>query len=349
MVNRTFFEKTVANLRETFQLPGISVCLTDSSGDDFITASGFREMNQGTLLDPYDHQRVGSITKVLISTLILKLQEDGLLSLEQSVESILPGTLKNGSLISVRQLLQHRSGLKDYLWMDIAGTKCIEHAVSSLQDLFPPQSLVRLISNHDLEFEPGTKFKYSNTGYILLGMILEKCTGEKLEHIVHHRIIQPLQLERTYFPAANSVTPPFVAGHSKATPDLTDISDDITEITNLNVSIMWTAGALISNTAEIQTFMKALFSSTLLSQESLEQMLNFHETDHPNQFYGLGLYRYTFESGMQAYGHQGGVHGYESVTLYFPDKQIFMTVIVNQMPVGVVSLAYQLFREVFKE
>jgi D-alanyl-D-alanine carboxypeptidase len=348
MIDRTLVEETVVSLREIHELPGISVCLTDLTGEDFIAAAGVQEFNQNTLLDPYAHQRVGSITEIVTSTLILKLQEEGLLSLEQSVESILPGILKDGSRISVRQLLQHRSGLKDYIGMDIAGTKCIEHAVSSMQDLFPPQSLVRLIANHGLEFEPGTEYKYSTTGYILLGMIVEKCTGKKFEDVVYQRIIQPLQLERTYFPPTNKLRLPFATGHSKATPDLTDISDEISEITELNVSIMWTAGALISNPAEIQTIMKALFSDILLSQASLEQMLDFHEADNPNQFYGLGLYKYTFENGMQAYGHQGGVHGYESVALYYPDHEIFMTVIVNKMPVGVMSLAYQLYQEVFQ-
>jgi D-alanyl-D-alanine carboxypeptidase len=349
LIDLTMVEKTVATLREKHGLPGISVCLTDLNGENFITSAGVQTFNQDTLLDPSDHQRVGSITKIVTSTLILKLQEKGLLSLEQSVESILPGILKDGSRISVRQLLQHRSGLKDYIWMDIAGTKCIEHAVSSIQDLFPPQSLIRLIANQELEFEPGTEYKYSNTGYILLGMIVEKCSGEKFEDAVDQWIIQPLHLERTYFPSKNHIRLPFATGHSQATPDLSDISDEKSELTELNVSIMWTAGALISNPAEIQKIMKALFSNLLLSQVSLEQMLDFHETDIPNQFYGLGLYKYTFDNGMQAYGHHGGVHGYESLTLYYPDHEIFTTVIVNQMPVGVMSLAYQLYQEVFKK
>ncbi|UXH45116.1 serine hydrolase [Rossellomorea vietnamensis] len=336
-------KKTVQYFRDRYRIPGISLCLTDSYGEDYIMAAGVRNLLQDTLLDPYDHQRVGSLLNIVTSVVILKLQEEGILSLEQTVESILPGILKEGSRISVRQLLQHRSGLKDYLWMDVAGTKCIEHAVSSPRDFFSSRSLVRLVANHNLEFQPGTLFKYSNTNFLLLGLIVEESSGKKFKDAVYQWITQPLQLDRTYFPSTNDLRLPFATGHSKATPDLTDLSDDITYITDLNVSIMGTSGALVSNPAEIQTFMKALFGGSLLSQESMKQMLIFHETDDSERFYGLGLYKYTFENEIAAYGHHSGIHGYESVTLYYPDDEIFATVIVNQTPVGVVSLAHQLF------
>ncbi|MFI8687070.1 serine hydrolase domain-containing protein [Rossellomorea sp. NPDC077527] len=346
MIDLTLFHEKVKFLREAHQLPGISVCLTDSSGQDFVSAAGVREYDQDIMLCPFDHQRVGSITKLVTSTLILKLQEEGRLSLDQSVESILPGILENGSWISLRQLLQHRSGLKDYIWMDVAGTKCIEHAVTSLQDHFPPQSLVRLVANHDLEVEPGTEFFYSNTGYIILGMIVEKCTGKRVKDVIDQWIIQPLQLKRTFLPSTSNLVSPYGTGHSIATPDLTDLSGDLTKITELNVSMLWTAGALISNPSEIQSFMKAVISGGLLSDGSMHQMLEFQETNDPNILSGLGINKYWFDNGLQAYGHHGGIHGYESVTLYYPEQDIFMTVIVNQMPVGVVTLAHQLFTEV---
>ena len=346
MKDPALMEKTVQYFRDRYRVPGISLCLTDSSGEDYIMAAGVRNLFQDTLLDPYDHQRVGRLSNIVTSTVILKLQEEGMLSLEQTVASILPGILKEGSRISMRQLLQHRSGLKDYLWMDIAGTKCIEHAVSSPRDFFSSRSLVRLVADHDLEYQPGTLFKYSNTNDILLGLIVEKCSGKKFEDVVYQWITQPLQLDRTYFPCSNDLRIPFATGHSKATPDLTDLSDDLTHITDLNVSIMGTSGALVSTPAEIQTFMKALFGGTLLSQESMKQMLVFHETDEPERCYGLGLYKYTFEKGMIAYGHHSGVHGYESVTLYYPDHEIYATVSVNQMPVGIVSLAHQLLNAI---
>ncbi|MGM0750726.1 MAG: serine hydrolase domain-containing protein [Bacillota bacterium] len=348
MIDRNIFENTVESLREKHQLPGMSVCLTDSTGEDYLKAVGVRQSDSSLQLEHDDHQRVGSITKMLISTLILKLQEQRQLSLEQTVESILPGILTHGSRITVRHLLQHRSGLKDYIWLDVAGTTCIQHAVSSLLDIFPPQSLVRLITNYDLESEPGTEYKYSNTGYILLGMIVEKLSGKSIEDIIDQWVIQPLQLKRTYFPLTNELRPPFASGHSKATPDMTELSDEVTEINKLNTSITWTAGALVSNPFEIQTFMKALINGTLLSEESMKEMLHFHETDDAMQSYGLGLHQYTFANGVQALGHQGGIHGYESVTLYYPDNKVFLTVIVNQMPVGVVSIAGQLYRDVFE-
>ncbi|WRP04549.1 serine hydrolase domain-containing protein [Rossellomorea aquimaris] len=348
MIDRILVEDTVRSFRERYQLPGISVCFTDSYGEDYPIAAGVRHIASDSGLDPYDHLRVGSITKIFISTLILKMKDEGIVSLEQTVDSFLPGIMKDGTLITVRQLLQHRSGLKDYIWMDVGGTKCIQHAVSSLHDEFPPQNLIRLIATHDLQFEPGTEYGYSNTGYILLGMIAEKLTGKSIEYLLETWIIQPLQLERTYFPSTNDLREPFATGYSRATPDLTDLSDEISEITHLNVSIIWTAGAVISNPLDIQTFMKSLFNGQLLSKESLTEMMCFLEADDPKQSYGLGLHQYTFEDGRQAIGHQGGIHGYESVTLYYPDCEMSLTVIVNQMPVGVVAMTDQLFREITK-
>jgi len=348
LIDRKLVENTVRSFRERYQLPGISMCFTDSSGEDYPMAAGVRHIASDAKLDPYDHLRVGSITKIFISTLILKMKDEGIVSLDQTVDSILPGILKDGTHITVRHLLQHRSGLKDYIWMDVAGTNCIQHAVSSLHDEFPPQSLIRLASSHVLQFEPGTEFNYSNTGYILLGMIAEKLTGESIEKLLDKWIIQPLQLERTYFPCTNDLRKPFGTGYSKATPDLTDLSDEISEITHLNVSIIWAAGALISNPIDIQTFMKSLFNGHLLSKKSLTEMMCFLEADDPKLSYGLGLHQYTFDDGRQAIGHQGGIHGYESVTLYYPDCEMSLTVIVNQMPVGVVAIANQLFREITK-
>ncbi|WP_299736882.1 serine hydrolase [uncultured Rossellomorea sp.] len=348
MIDHSILENTVHSLCEKHQLPGMSVCLTDSTGEDHLIAVGVRQSESYLQLEPDDHQRVGSITKIFISTLILKLQEIRQLSLDQTVESILPGTLTHGSRITVRHLLQHRSGLKDYIWVDVAGTKSIQHAVSSLQDIFPPRSLVRLIANHDLEFEPGTEYHYSNTGYIVLGMIVEKLSGKSIEDVIDQWIIQPLQLKRTYFPLTNELRHPFATGHSKATPDMTELSEEVTEINKLNISITWTAGALVSTPFEIQTFMKAVFNGTLLSEESRKEMLHFHETDDTMQSYGLGLQQFTFANGVQAVGHQGVIHGYESVTLYYPDHEVLLTVIVNQMPVGVVSIVGQLYREVFE-
>ncbi|MGD6956669.1 serine hydrolase domain-containing protein [Rossellomorea aquimaris] len=348
MIDRLLVEDTVRSFRERYQLPGISLCLTDSSGEDYPMAAGVRHIASDAKLDPYDHLRVGSITKIFISTLILKMKDEGIVSLEQTVDSFLPGILKDGTHITVRQLLQHRSGLKDYIWMDVAGTKCIQHAVSSLHDEFPPQSLIRLIATNDLEFEPGTEFNYSNSGYILLGMIAEKLSGKSIEFLFDQWIIQPLQLKRTYFPSTNDLRKPFATGYSRATPDLTDLSDEISEITNLNVSIIWTAGALVSNPIEVQTFVKALLKGKLLSEESMNDMMQFLEADDPKHSYGLGLHQYTFDDGRQAIGHQGGIHGYESVTLYYPDCEMFLTVIVNQMPVRVVAIADQLFREITK-
>ena len=348
MINYTRFQNTVRTLYEVHNLPGISVCLTNSDGSDYIYAAGVRQLGTNVILDPHDHQRVGSITKIVISTLLLKLQEKGYLSLEQTIESILPGLLTHGRHITVRQLLQHRSGLKDYIWMDVAGTKCIQHAISSPKDDFSPKSLIRVIRDQDLEFEPGTQYNYSNTGYILLGLIVEKLSGKSIEDVIHQWIIQPLHLKRTYFPTTNELRHPYATGHSKATEDMSELSDELTFINILNVSISWTAGALISNAIEIQSFMKALFNGSLLSEESLKEMVHFQGTDDPSQSYGLGIQKYSFDNGKSAFGHQGGIHGYESVTLYYPDDELFLTVIVNQMPVGVVRIANQLFNEVLR-
>ncbi|MEI5906328.1 serine hydrolase domain-containing protein [Bacillus spongiae] len=343
LMNEVQLHDVIKNICKQRQLPGLSICISDSSNRTITSATGVRSISTNEPLVVTDRLRAGSITKILIATLILKLQEQGIVHLEDTIEKHLPGILLKADKVTIRELLNHRSGLPDYIWSDEEGTKFIQHAVSDLNTKYLPTELIQKIGEDNLQFEPGQDYNYSNSGYILLGMIIEKCTGVSIQEALNHYIFSPLNLQNTYFPHEFAVDGPHAIGHSKVTNDFSELTEEINaEFSMLNVSLIWTAGALISVPLEINSMVKAIFEGHILSEESLNEMFVFQPINEENQYYGLGVHKYVLEDNVQAIGHQGGIYGFEAVTLKFLDSGLYVTVMINQMPAGVVSIAEEI-------
>jgi D-alanyl-D-alanine carboxypeptidase len=249
-----------------------------------------------------DQVRVGSITKSMVATVALQLVGEGRLHLGDTVEHWLPGLVPGGDQITIRMLLNHTSGIYNY-------TDDPDFIPAILADPYrhwSPQELVGIATSHDPVFPPGTGWSYSNTGYILIGLVLEKASGTPIQTLLNRRVIKPLHLSDTFFATSGRFRGSYAHGY--APPGL--LGDDYVDVSGWPPSWAWAAGAVVSNADDLARFYTALMSGRLLAPRLLTQMTTTVEVGD-GFGYGLGIYTMTTPCG-QIWGHDGGIPGYVS-------------------------------------
>ncbi|SCF65621.1 serine hydrolase [Streptomyces sp. Ncost-T10-10d] len=258
--------------------------------------------------DPKATFRIGSNTKAFISTVLLQLEGEKRLSLDDTVARWLPGAVAangyDGSKITIRQLLNHTSGLPDYLGaLQISGPYFLN---TNPREALPPQTLVDIgLGLRAPTSAPGEKFGYSNTNYVLVGMVIKAVTGSEPAAEVQRRIIEPLGLRDTSFPTAD----PALYGNYLHGYVLRAILIDDATVSNVQVS--GNAGAIVSTMDDLATFTRALLTGELLEPAQMAEL----KTTVPvtaDAGYGLGIEHVKLSCGKWAWGHNGAVLGYFS-------------------------------------
>jgi D-alanyl-D-alanine carboxypeptidase len=239
-----------------------------------------------------DRFRIASLTKAFTSVLVLQLEGEGKLDIDDPVENYLPHVVPNGSAITLRELLNHTSGLYDYS-DDAAFSQAV---FDNPQRTWTPLELAAFAFSHAPYFAPGIDYHYSNTNYVLLGLVVEKIEGKPLAESLQQRIIGPLGLTATSLPTAISLGSDFVHGYlSLDGSPLFDLAPLISP------SIGWSAGGIVSNARDVTTFYRALLTGRLLPAVQLVEM----ETPSPNAgTYGLGIDTGRLSCGT-TFGHRG--------------------------------------------
>jgi D-alanyl-D-alanine carboxypeptidase len=271
---------------------------------------------------PQDKFRIGSLTKPFIATVMLQLQAEGTVDLDTPVEHWLPGTVRGGGqdgrLVTIRQLLGHTSGLYDFaedrrIQRDYFGSGFAAHRYDS----HDAASLVRTAMAHRRSFEPGTDWAYSNTNYVLAGMVIAKATGHSYAHEIERRIIRPLKLRHTSLPGTSSRIP---APHGRAYSTLsrTGRNAPSRDVTALNPSLAGASGEMISTTGDLVRFMRALIGGRLLPSQQLAEMKSTVPAEGADR-YGLGLTRHRLSCGITVWGHEGTIQGSLSTAVTTPD------------------------------
>lgn len=292
-------------------VPGVTATAKDRHGTWSATA-GVGNIGTGKPRSADDRYRVGSITKTFVATVLLQLEAEGRLSLDDSVEKWLPGAVRgnghDGSRITLRQLLNHTSGIFNYTAdQDFGRTYFLKDGFFEHRyDTKKPEELVALAMTHKPDFEPGTSWNYSNTNFVLAGMVIEKATGRPYGEEVRRRIIAPLHLTGTSVPGTRVTVPgPSSRAYSKLAETTTGPTYDVTKI---NPSIAYAAGEMISNSTDLSRFYTALLRGKLLPREQLAEMTTTVPVNEAAG-YGLGLMRTELTCGVTVWGHGGGIHG----------------------------------------
>lgn len=308
-------------VRRDYGAPGaLAVLVRD--GERTFAASGTADID-GTPITEATRFRIASITKPIVAALVLDAVDRGEVALDDVVGEILPGVIRPNPPITVRQLLDHTSGIFDEgndgdPTADIA--KLTDPALKAeAEDLArrytageriiaPDRVLVGLAETHERYFSPGDGYHYSNTGYQLAGMILEEVTGQPLADLLRARIVEPLGLERTTIAPPDTGSPE-MRGYVTSTDDgsLVDLTDDLLAFGNGG------NGGVISTADELLTTMQAIAGGRLLPADLVAEM------KEPNrELYGLGLGTSRLRCGT-FYGHGGLVNGTASIALVSPD------------------------------
>ncbi|MCY7484504.1 serine hydrolase domain-containing protein [Paenibacillus alvei] len=336
-------KKAIDELVKRKEVPGVLAQVV-KEGKVWSYGAGQASIHSDRKMDPEFHFRIGSITKTFVATVMLQLAEEKKLSLDDSVEKWLPGVVQgngyNGNNITIRQLLNHTSGIASYTTEDFAKRTVVENPYRT----YSADELIRLGLEQKPLFEPGKGWSYSNTGYVLAGAIIQKVTGKTYSNNIEERIIHKLGLKGTSVAGAQSSLPD---PHARGYVELED--KQYIDITEMNPSWANAAGDMISTVKDLNVFFSALLGGKLLSQESLAQMLDGVETPLGRP-YGLGIVELTKRAdGGSVWGHSGGIHGFHSQSGGTVGGNFVLSANINTLEVGIsTSNPYvEIFRAAF--
>lgn len=308
-------------------LPGISCLIRDKDGL-WAGASGKADIGKNVDMEPCTVSKAASVTKTFIAVLTLKLIEEGKFGLDDPLTKWLPEKtlreLKNANQCTVRQLLNHTSGIADV----IEDNGFYLAVLNNPAKKWEPEELLEFVYGDDPFFAPGAGVSYSNTNYLLLSMIIEKATGREHSELLREKVLQPLGLDQSFYywhdPLPGNVAQGYFDLYNNQT---------IVNVTNFNTGSGNGYGGLYSNVFDMQTFIEALVrEKTLLQPATLEQMLTFGpEEGTTHKSLGLGIFKDFLERAPDqfAYGHRGRDLGYTADMFWFPNQDVTMTYLIN--------------------
>jgi D-alanyl-D-alanine carboxypeptidase len=284
-------------------------------------------------MEPTTQVRIASISKIFTAVVVLQLVEEGRLTLDMPLSTWFPGLVPHGDQTTVQRLLNHTTGLYDYL----EDKTYLNRAFQQPDYHWPPEQLVAYAATHASAFLPGTPnaWDYSSTNYVILGMIVERVTGHSLAAEIRQRILEPLDLTQTFFSPDEQVAGIQARGY-RWTIDQTNIS----------LSFAFATASIVSTVSDVQRFGDALFGGQLLKPETLQLMLTFQngkgQYAMPALEYGLGVMRNRLPVSNDAQGHvrpievsrvmghTGGFGGFRTVLWHAPESGITIALAMNQ-------------------
>ncbi|MCX5206539.1 beta-lactamase family protein [Streptomyces sp. NBC_00237] len=308
------FRQGLRDLVQKDKYPAALAATVDRDGRAHNYAVGTGDLKTGAPA-PVDGQvRAGSNTKTFTAAVVLQLVGEGKVDLDAHIEDYLPNLVRgeniDGRKITIRQLLNHTSGLPnytDYILNDILG--------KDRHTYFQPRTLLDIALEHKALFEPGAKWSYSNTNYTLAGLLIEKVTKRPLDEQIKHRIIDRAGLRKTYFPGVGEER---IRGKHPKAYHASKPGAPLVDFTEIDPSWGWAAGQIVSTPSDLNRFFKALFDGTLLKPAQVKQMRTTvavpDEWGGKGARYGLGVLRTPLSCGGAMWGHGGDIPGHATRT-----------------------------------
>ena len=313
--------------------PAALAAVSDSKGESAGVAVGKGSLETGQAPPMDGEVRIGSNTKTFVAVVVMQLVQEGKVGLDEPIETYLPGLIKgegiDGSKITVRQLLQHTSGLPEY-----TDTTPGRSDIFQVKDHYAqPRDLLDTALGKPAAFEPGAQWKYTNTNYVVLGMLVERVSQRPVGEQIDERIVKKLGLSHTYFPAPGEEK---IRGTHPQGYHLS-AGGKLEDITEMDPTWAWAAGAMVSTPSELNTFFQAVFDGRLLTQSSIDEMkkgVDVDSSELPGEVYGLGLFGRSLSCGGTAWGHGGSIPGYQTDNAVGPDGTA-VTVAVTALPTAI--------------
>ncbi|MFI9545720.1 serine hydrolase domain-containing protein [Streptomyces sp. NPDC052016] len=317
---RRQIDQAVRRVMKEASVPGVTVGIWTPDKGRYVKSFGVADRSTGERMRPDLYMRIGSETKTFTVTAVLDLVDEGRIGLDDTIDQYVDG-VPNGDRITLRQLAGMRSGLFNYSEDD----DFFKALTSDPRREFTPRQLLDYAFRHPVLFPPGEKFFYSNTNLILLGLVVEKISGQTLGDYIQEHIIDPVGLGDTLFPKGAEFPEPHAQGYTNQTA-----TGKIEDSADWNPSWGWAAGAMISTLQDLRVWARTVATGEmpdgerLISPATQKQRLVTPPTPIPGAGYGLGIFN------VQGWiGHNGSLPGYESLTVYLPSAETTLVVLLN--------------------
>ncbi|MFE3496175.1 serine hydrolase domain-containing protein [Streptomyces sp. NPDC059175] len=315
-------DAAITDTMERTGIPGVSVGVWIPGRGTYEKSFGVSDTSTGTPMKTDMHMRIGSVTKTFTVTGLLQLVDQRKVGLDDLIDKYVPGVPQGGH-ISLRELAEMRSGLFNYT----DDEKWEQSLRDDPQRSYTPQELLDYSFAHRLNFPPGSKWQYSNTNTVLLGLVIEKVSGQPLGAYLEEHVYAPLKLQQTSLPTNAALPEPYAHGYTDDTqpgaPTATATGDTV-DATHWDPSWAWAAGAMVSTLDDLHTWVPALVDGRLLKPATQKQRLAFGPTGIPNVSYGLGVMRVN-----GWIGHNGELPGYETLAVQLPGQQATLVILIN--------------------
>ncbi|POX50171.1 serine hydrolase [Streptomyces sp. Ru71] len=313
-------DAAVQRVMQQANIPGVTVGVWTPDQGQYVKSFGVADKSTGAKMSPGLYLRIGSETKTFTVTAVLQLVDQGKVGLDDTIDKYVGG-VPNGDKITIRQLAGMRSGLFNYS----ADEDFYKALTSDPQRPFTPQQLLDYSFKHPVLFPPGQQFYYCNTNLILLGLVVEKESGQKLNDYIQQKVLDPVGLKHTLFPTGNEFPTPHSQGYTNQTA-----TGKVEDSADWNPSWGWAAGAMISQLDDLRVWARTVATGKLpdggdmISPATQRQRLITPPTPIAGAGYGLGIFN------VQGWiGHNGSLPGYESLTIYLPSAQATLVVMLN--------------------
>jgi CubicO group peptidase (beta-lactamase class C family) len=304
--------------------PGAAVLIAKQGKPIYRKAFGNANLELGVAMAPINVFEIGSITKQFTAISILMLEEQGKLKIDDEITKYIQDYPTLGKTITIHHLLNHTSGIKSYTGME------------SFRELarndMTPTELIDVFKNEPMDFDPGDKYLYNNSGYILLGHIIEVISGQSYEEFIEKHIFEKLGMNSSYYGKMTQIIPNRAAGYQNR--------DGYVNAEYLSLTLPYAAGSIMSNVDDLLKWQNALRDNTLISKASMEKAIHGSELNDGSHIgYGYGLQEGNI-NGSPTYHHGGGIFGYTTMGIYIPEEDVFVSVLTNcdcNSPTGVAT------------
>lgn len=294
-------------------LPGVAVSVINEGNEVFSVAQGTRVVGQAnTTLQPIHRFRIASATKSMVAAVVLKLVEQGKIGLDQPVNQYISNPLFNANSITIRQLLNHTAGLYDHL----NANSFWSHPANTATKVWSLDELISLGNAAGPLFAPGTKYAYSNTGYAVLGKVIEQVSGKPIQQALKDILFDPIGMPSALYD--NATTLPNV------------INDLATNNRSYEYSptAAGPAGAIVCNAIDLAKYGRAVYGAQFLQSASISEMIKNYGQPLGGQSYGLGTRLWNL-NGILHHGHTGALMDYRSIVIYIPEKKMSIGMITH--------------------
>lgn len=313
----SFIEAYSDSMLTTALQPGMLISITRGDKVIYEKAKGLANLETREPMDLKMRFRIGSLTKTFTATVLLQLVDEKKLTLDESIEKFFPD-VPNAKNITIRMLGNMTSGLYNY-----SEPKEFDDSMqANPRKKWKPEELINFSVKYGTYFEPGKGWHYSNTNTVMLGLIIEKLTGNSLAAEIKTRIIDKLGMKETDFPGVAEISGFHPEGYGEDDSKWIYPLVDVTE--KYDPSWAWAAGAIVSTLGDLKIYLKALTEGTLLSKEAQAERLKWG-LDKPGIKYGFGM----FEVGEGFYGHNGSYPGFHNISVHSPATNTTAIVFYN--------------------